>query len=401
MWTLLFAGAAGLFAGSAQTSHGLPFFEMGHIDLFGLKLQYFGMLVATGVLVGAHLMRKLSERFGVDDDDLRGITAWIVVAGFIGAHVFDVLAYQSDKLSKEPLLLFKLWQGISSYGGFIGGVTGWGIYIWWKRLTPGLWGDLTMVGFMPGFTIGRIGCTVVSDHMGRQTDFFLGMDYPYAELVERGHCRISAVAHGVPLCPEYPNVHVGDVVRIHNLGLYELLYLIPVCALLIYIGFRKKPHPAGLIAALSGLLYAPVRFFLEYLRLNETDPRYVGLTFAQWASIAAFSIAAYYTVHLLRHGTPSPRADELADGAIGGRLHRGPKITRKHLAELDAQERAEKAADKAKAAGAGGAKAKAGAKSKADAKADAKAKDGGKGKATKATKAGNADEAAASDDDQE
>ena len=49
--------------------------------------------------------------------------------GFIGAHVFDVLAYQPGRLSEDPLLIFKLWQGISSYGGFIGGVFGFAVYI--------------------------------------------------------------------------------------------------------------------------------------------------------------------------------------------------------------------------------------------------------------------------------
>ncbi len=368
MWTFLVAGVAGLFAGTAQHSHGggLPFFELGHIDLFGLKLQYFGMLVATGVLLGAHLMRRYAEARGCDEDDLRGLIAWVVVSGFIGAHVFDVLAYQHERLAKDPLLLVKLWIGISSYGGFIGGAIGGFLFVWWKRLTPGMWADAVFVGLLPGFTIGRIGCTVVHDHMGRQTSFALGTDYPFAELVERGHCSPIRPGPDAPFCAEYPGVSPGDTVTLHNLGLYELLYLLPINALILYLAFGRKKTPAGLLAVLTVLLYAPARFFFEFLRLNESDPRYVGLTFAQWASLAALTVGAVAVATLIKRGKVAPMLAELGD-AIGGRLDGKPKITRKHLAELEAEKRAEDA--KARADKAGGGKAKGGKADKAD-KAD-------------------------------
>jgi len=41
------------------------------------------------------------------------------------------------------------------------------------------------------------------------------------------------------------------------------------------------------------VVYSPPRFLFEFLRPEETDPRYAGLTFAQWASIAAFILGLY------------------------------------------------------------------------------------------------------------
>ena len=304
---------------------GVPFFELGHIDI-GIKLQWFGILVATGVLLGVHIARKYADKFAIDDDDMRGMTAWVVVSGFIGAHVFDVLMYQQDELKKDPVILIKLWKGISSYGGFIGGAIGWYAYRTMKRLATGVWADLTAIGLMIGFTIGRVGCTVVHDHMGRMTDFAFGTDYPKREIAERG------------LLDSYPAIRgLGSdaLVRIHNLGMYELVYLIPVNALILWLAFRKKPHNAGMLAILLGLFYAPVRFFFEFLRLNETDPRYAGMTFAQWASIVAFGAAAYALVYVLKNGKPAPRAEDLPPKAIGGRRDAGPRLTAKDLKELD------------------------------------------------------------------
>lgn len=320
---------------------GVPFYELTYIPtgIDWLKIQYFGILVAAGVLIGVHIARKYADKFAIDDDDMRGMTLWVVVGGFVGAHVFDVLMYQQDELKKDPLILIKLWKGISSYGGFIGGTIGWYAYQSQKRLSTGLWADLTAIGLLIGFTIGRIGCTVVHDHMGRQTDFALGTDYPKSEIAERG------------LLDSYPAIRgLGNdaLVRIHNLGMYELFYLIPVNALILWLAFRKKPHNAGMLAILLGLVYAPVRFFLEFLRLNETDPRYAGMTFAQWASIVAFGAAAYAFVYVLKHGKPAPRAEDLPPKAVGGRRDGGPRLSAKDLKDLDKPTRSEKPAKKNK-----------------------------------------------------
>jgi hypothetical protein len=96
------------------------------------------------------------------------------------------------------------------------------------------------------------------------------------------------------------------MIRAWNLGLIEFLYLIPVNAIILWLAFRTKKRPnAGILAALAGLLYAPVRFFLDFLRPEETDPRHLGLTFAQWASILAVAVAGYVLFKFMKHGEPA------------------------------------------------------------------------------------------------
>ncbi|HEX4455192.1 MAG TPA: prolipoprotein diacylglyceryl transferase family protein [Kofleriaceae bacterium] len=273
----------------------LPYFHLGALDL-GIQIQSFGVIVATGVLIGAALLRRYAEWHGVDDEHIRGITGWITVAGFIGAHVFDVIAYQWNDLMSDPWLIIEVWKGISSYGGFIGGAAGFAIYVWWKRLPPRLFADIGIVGLLPAFSIGRIGCTVVSDHIGAAVDpgkwySFLAMDYPRAE----------NLAH---LAEHYPGA--SEFIRAWNLGLVEFLYLVPVNILVLWLAFRTKKRPnAGFLIVLAAILYAPVRFGLDFLRPDETDPRYAGLTFAQWASIVAFGVAVYVAFRVLKHGAPA------------------------------------------------------------------------------------------------
>lgn len=292
----MYAAALLLSGVTTVATTGLPFLSPWSLG----PIQGFGIIVAVGVLIGAAILRRYSEWHGVADEHIRGLIGWITICGFIGAHVFDVLMYEWPKLMRDPLLILKLWDGISSYGGLLGGAAGFALYAWWKRLPVRLLADCAMVGFVPAFTIGRIGCTVVSDHVGSPVKdpdawyAFVAMNYPRTEIT-------SSFAH---LFERQPKT-VSHVLA-WNLGLLEFLYLVPVTAIVLVLGFRaSKRLPAGFVAVLSGVLYAPVRFFLDYMRPEGTDPRIAGLTFAQWVSILVFGVCVYVAAKILRNGKPA------------------------------------------------------------------------------------------------
>lgn len=278
---------------------GLPFFTLSSFDLGPIELQPFGILVAIGVLFGSHLIHRRADRLGLNDDNVRSLIGWAAVGGFIGAHVFDVLAYQFDAFLEDPLLLLKIWSGISSYGGFIGGTVGFLIYVRRHGLPIAPYADTIMWGLVPGFTFGRMGCTIVHDHIGAASDgFFLATNYP-AEV---------AAKYGIA-----PGLH-------HNLGFYELLYMLGLCGVLWLVD--RKPHRHGMLVAVIATLYAPVRFFLEFLRVNPAaDPRYAGLTFAQWVSIVTTMIGLVWLVRLLR--MPADEAAMTPAAAVGARAAAG------------------------------------------------------------------------------
>lgn len=293
----MYGMALALSAATTAATVGIPFFQLGSIG----PIQSFGIIVAAGVLIGAALLRRYAEWHGVSDDHIRGLTGWITVTGFLGAHVFDVVAYQWRDFMRDPVLILKVWSGISSYGGFIGGAIGFFFYVWWKRLPGKLMADIAIIGLLPAFSIGRIGCTVVSDHIGAVIEnrdawyAFFGMEYPHDLNMDAIHYLI---AHN----PEHTK---GATILAWNLGFVELVYLIPVNAVILWLAFRSsKRTPAGFVTVLAGVLYAPVRFFIDYLRPPNSDPRHFDLTFAQWASILAFAGAVYFAFRVSR-GKPA------------------------------------------------------------------------------------------------
>jgi phosphatidylglycerol---prolipoprotein diacylglyceryl transferase len=252
----------------------IPYFEIPPFGPYGL-IHAFGVLVATGILLGAWAVRKRARQIGLDDLDASSMTTWAIVVGFIISHLFDVIFYQPDTLAKYwreifsppagsstgpalldfvKFLLIPLY-GISSMGGFLGALIAM-LYWCWSRKKP-LWpfADSAIFGLMQGWLFGRLGCFSAHDHPGRHTDFFLAVRYP-------------------------------DGPR-HDLGLYEAIYAGLFTA--IFWALYRKPRRVGTYLAITCLTYAPLRFLLDFLRATDVqhaDPRYFGFTPAQYTNAA-------------------------------------------------------------------------------------------------------------------
>jgi len=263
---------------------GFPYIDIPVLDLGPVDLQPFGILVASGVLLGTWMCRKYSERNGLDEDTMRYLGIRLLVWGFLACHVFNTLFYEWERFQRDPLLMLKVWDGISSWGGVIGGGLALYLYTTIKKLDRLAWADWAAYGAIGGWVPGRLACAVVHDHLGYPTSFPLGVDFP---------------PH------EYPFDKASDAtIRAHDLGLYEFIYLVPLFFVIVLLE-RKKVRKPGLLVGVLAVGYSVPRFFLEFLRRPETDPRYFGLTFAQYACILAV-IAGWMLLRRTPRAAPAP-----------------------------------------------------------------------------------------------
>ncbi len=139
----------------------------GHIG--PLPLHPFGVLVATGVLLGTAMTTSRARRLGWDLTKLNSFVTWMLVSAFVLSHVLDSLFYHWDEVKRRPLSVIMLWEGLSSFGGFIGAAVG---IILWKylvfengrlrvRATPQPllpFADLVLSCLPLGWMFGRAGC---------------------------------------------------------------------------------------------------------------------------------------------------------------------------------------------------------------------------------------------------
>jgi phosphatidylglycerol---prolipoprotein diacylglyceryl transferase len=233
----------------------IPWFNITFPSLGPLTIHMFGILVATGILVGARLTRNRGEELGLQPERVASMVTTVLVCGFLFAHIFDVFAYQTKGPSPSLWDILNPFGGLSSYGGFIGALGG--LFYWCRRHKQAVmpYADSLGYGLATGWLFGRLGCFTAHDHPGHRTDFWLAVQYPEGAR--------------------------------HDLGLDEALWALAVT--LLFVVLKRKKQPLGLYVSLLTLCYGPTRFLLDFLRATDmpgADPRYVGLTPAQWLSAA-------------------------------------------------------------------------------------------------------------------
>jgi phosphatidylglycerol:prolipoprotein diacylglycerol transferase len=262
----------------------IPYLEPPALRLGPATIQVFGVLAALGVLLAVRIASRAASAEGLDGRVPRDFAIWGVAAGILGGHLVHLLAYHPEELA-DPWRVLRFWEGLSSYGGLLGGVAAALAWFPAHRVRLADYGDALALGMAPGWAVARLGCFAIHDHPGRLTSFPLAVRFP-------GGAR-------------------------HDLGLYEAVVLGAISAALW--ALRRRGALRGRLLAVLGLLYAPSRFLLDFLRARDlpyVDARYLGLTPAQYASLA---VAAWAVWRLARPPAPPPPVPgEAAGGAPGG-----------------------------------------------------------------------------------
>jgi phosphatidylglycerol:prolipoprotein diacylglycerol transferase len=298
----------------------IPYIKVPDLHPLGitwLPLHPFGLLVATGVLLGTMLANRRARKLGFDLEQLNSFITWMLVCAFVSGHVLDEILYDPKRIVEDPKSLLMMWAGLGSFPGFVGAVVG--VVLWkfidYRPRTPGgrAWFvlnrparpilpfcDVILSVFPVAWVFGRSGCASVHDHPGEVAT-------GYAPLAVQFPSATPAVTDG-------PGVHTsfGPITFIHgqfpryDMGLLELLFTIALASLLA-LTWRKR-LPTGTYVAVTCLAYAPVRFMMDFLRIKDVhgaDPRYFGFTPAQWAAFAMFAfgvVIALYVRHLRVRG---------------------------------------------------------------------------------------------------
>ena len=271
----------------------IPYIQIPDGHLGPIPVHPFGVLVATGVLLGTGMTARRARWLGWDVVKLNSFITWMLVTGFVLSHVLDSLLYHWDEVVKRPWSVVMLWEGLSSFGGFFGAVVG---IVAWRflviengrlrvRPTPHPilpFADLVASCLPIGWMFGRAGCASVHDHPGARTtaDTLLAVAYPRFD------------ANGDPTAT-VTKVWFVELIHGHDprfdLGLLELIFTVLLTASFAVTWRRKLPLGSYLVV--MALSYAPVRFAMDFLRVPASengDTRYAGLTPAQYGCIALF-----------------------------------------------------------------------------------------------------------------
>lgn len=285
----------------------IPYFPQPGFHLFGpVTVHAFGAIVAVAVLTGWRMAVARARTKGLDTELFQDLLVYVVLSGFVVAHLYSVLAYFPREAMEDPLLLLKFWEDISSFGGFAGGLFGLWLFFRFKARDADAsarlrYLDVIAYVFPFAWAIGRLACTAAHDHPGTVTMFPLGISLKSPE----AQAYIAFFYREAGRSADLPQPAALAKMAFHDLGWYEFLYM--SCLMVpAFLALDRKPRPPGFFVIAFPLLYVPARFFLDFLRIG--DARYFGLTPGQYAGIAVFLAAFFFMGGRDRKGrrTPGP-----------------------------------------------------------------------------------------------
>ena len=168
-------------------------FQFGPITIYT-----YGVLVATGVLLGLWYARRQAPRAGLGRDTIWNLGIYIVVAALVAAKVWLVLSDWQSYIANPGAILTAatLQSGGTFYGGMLGGALAIVLYAYFYDL-PILSVSDTFAAAIPlGHAIGRLGCFAAGCCYGKATTLPWGVTFT-SEAAE----RLAGTPLGTPLHP--------------------------------------------------------------------------------------------------------------------------------------------------------------------------------------------------------
>jgi len=232
------------------------------IRMYGLVLC-LSIFLATGV---AYFLAKQDGRWHEHVVDL-GIYGGF--AGIIGGRLWDVFFFDWDYYSQNLTEIFHVWQGgMAIQGGMLAGVLAGFVYCRKHKIDAIALLDIVTPSLILGQALGRMANLLNGDAFGAPTGGNFGIVYPEGTLAYKTY-------GSAPLWPA--EVWEGQL----DVVIFALLLI-----------FRTTEHARGQAATLYVFLYSLVRFGLETMRGDYTEPLMFGLKSAQATSLVFAIIAA-------------------------------------------------------------------------------------------------------------
>ncbi len=252
-------------------------------NLFGLRINFYGIISALSYLLGVILVAKFAKKRGFKIEDILLLAIYVIPLCVIGARIYYVL-FRLDSYTNF-WDIFKIWEGgLGFYGGLIGGVLGVLLYCLIHKKNFLALADILVPAL------------ILCQGIGRWGNFFNQEAYGYP--VTNPSLQWFPFAVYIDNCSMADCTCAGSGWHLATF-FYEFLWNVIGFAVLVTMLYRVKFKHNGVIAFSYLVIYGVERAVVEGLR---TDSLYIGsLRVSQVLSIVFVIVGvAYLAFYALR-----------------------------------------------------------------------------------------------------
>ena len=241
------------------------------IDLFGIEIAYYGIIIGTAILLGFWIAAREAKRTGQNPENYLDMGILGVIAGIVGARLYYVI-FSWDMYKDNLLDIFNLREGgLAIYGGVIAAVISVLVLAKVKHLSAPQIFDTIAMALLNGQMLGRWGNFFNREAFGGYTDSLFAMRLPLdavrssdvTEQMRRHIERIDGVSY----------------IQVHPTFLYESLWCMVL--LIILFAYRKHKKYEGELFLMYLFGYGLGRFWIEGLRTDQLLLPGVGIAVSQ------------------------------------------------------------------------------------------------------------------------
>lgn len=234
--------------------------------VLGIDIRWYGVLIGLGILSAIALVNFNCKRKKIDFDNFLDMFLIALPIGVLGARLYYVIfefSYYKNHLNE----IINIRQGgLAIHGGLILGIITAFIYAKIKKLDFWLYADVAAPSIILAQAIGRWGNFFNGEAHGDIVTY--GFISKFPSFIQKG-------------------MHI-DGVYYNPTFLYESLWDVTICCMLLYILYKSSEKTKGIVIASYMILYSIGRFFIEGLRTDSLQ--LIGLRIAQIVSLASIIV---------------------------------------------------------------------------------------------------------------
>ena len=140
-----------------------------------LTINFYGLVIACGLLLAAWYGMKRAKTFGFTEDDILDGVLWVTPFAVACARAYYCI-FSWKSYADNPISVLYIWEGgLAIYGGVLGAAIGVTVLCLVKKLKLPALLDLVALGFLIGQSIGRWGNFFNREAFGAETQSFFRM----------------------------------------------------------------------------------------------------------------------------------------------------------------------------------------------------------------------------------
>jgi phosphatidylglycerol:prolipoprotein diacylglycerol transferase len=274
------------------------------LQLGPLAIRWYGLMYLAAAAVGFWQARRRSRDAwrGIRTEEVEDILFYGMIGVIVGGRLGSVFFYHFADFLKDPLMLFRVWEGgMSFHGGLLGVLVA---IAWYARKTGRAIFHLYdfIAPIVPiGLGLGRIGNFIGGELWGHRTSMPWGVIFPNA-LTDANYtvAQIKALlAQGQLL----------DQAR-HPSQLYQAFWEGVVLFACVWL-YSKRPRPTMAVSGVFLIVYGVGRVLMEFVREPDANIGYLAwgwLTMGQLLSLPmiVFGIGLLLYAHRRLPGSSAP-----------------------------------------------------------------------------------------------